>query len=115
MNDLIKTCTVELVRFLATKLPLVGEDWWKKNVADRLTFQHQRTVKERGFTTLQQLDLAALLRVLDQNWYELSNTLRLPREGRGWVKEMQTVRNKWAHLSGEVMATTRRIPRPLRP
>jgi ATP-dependent helicase HepA len=45
------------------------------------------------------LDFAALLRVLDQNWYELSAKLSLPREGRNWVKELQTVRNKWAHLS----------------
>ena len=30
-----------------------------------------------------------------------SNILRLPREGRNWVKELQTVRNKWAHISTE--------------
>ena len=41
--------------------------------------------------------------MLDQNWFDLSNMLRLPREGRTWVKELQTVRNKWAHLSSETM------------
>jgi ATP-dependent helicase HepA len=73
-----------------------------KHVVDRLSFQQQRTVTERGHKTLRQLDFAALLRALDRrNWYELSNMLRLPRERRTWVKEMQTVRNKWAHLSSE--------------
>ena len=31
--------------------------------------------------------------------YELSQALSLPREGRTWVRELQTVRNRWAHLS----------------
>ena len=103
MNELLRTATLELARFLGAQLPKLSDDWWSKHVDERLSFQQQRLVAERGITTLQQLDLAALLRVLDQNWYELSNLLRLPREGRGWVKEMQTVRNKWAHLSGESM------------
>ncbi len=37
--------------------------------------------------------------MLDQNWFELSDALKLPREARNWVKELQTVRNKWAHIS----------------
>src|SRR4029077_6711856 len=28
----------------------------------------------------------------------------LPREGRTWVKELQHVRNKWAHLSAEAIS-----------
>ena len=56
-------------------------------------------MRERGLTTLEQLDFAALLRVLDQNWHELSQAFTLPREGRTWVRELQTVRNRWAHLS----------------
>jgi Swt1-like HEPN len=59
------------------------------------------SVTERGQRRCGYSTLAALLRVLDQNWFELSNMLRLPREGRTWVKELQTVRNKWAHISSE--------------
>ncbi len=106
MNDLFRVATIELARFLGAQLPQLADDWWKKHVEARLSFQQQRMVLEQGLTTLRQLDLAALLRVLDQNWFDLSNTLRLPREGRGWVKEMQTVRNKWAHLSGESLPPT---------
>ena len=103
MNDLILLATKELNKFLSAKLPALSEDWWDKHVVDRLTFQQQRMVQERNLNSLQQLDFAAFLRVLDQNWYELSNMLDLPREGRKWVKEMQTVRNKWAHLSTQSM------------
>ncbi len=101
MNDLIRITAVELVRFLSAKLPDLSQDWWQKHVVDRLSFQQQRMVQEHNHTKLKQLDFAALLRILDQNWYELSNSLRLPREGRNWVKELQTVRNRWAHLSSE--------------
>lgn len=103
MNDLIQLSTRELAQFLSAKLPALSEEWWNKHVVDRLSFQQQRMVQELGLKSLQQLDFAALLRVLDQNWYELSNILGLPREGRTWVKEMQTVRNKWAHLSAQAM------------
>ena len=103
MNDLIRIATADLARFLSTKLPTLSSDWWQKSVVDRLSFPQQRMVRERGYKTLEQLDFAALLRVLDQNWYELSNELSFPREARTWVKELQTVRNKWAHLSAEAM------------
>ena len=102
-NDLIRVAITELAQFLSSNLPNLSPDWWQKHVVDRLSFQQQRMVQERRLRTLHQLDLAALLRVLDQNWYELSNMLSLPYEGRTWVKELQTVRNKWAHLSAEPM------------
>lgn len=103
MNELIRLGTVELARFLGERLPSLSNEWWLKQVVDRLTFQQQRLVTERGLKTLRQLDFAALLRVLDQNWFELSNSGGLPREGRTWVRELQSVRNKWAHLSAEAM------------
>ena len=99
MHELIRIATAELVAFLANQLPALGATWWKTHVEACLSFQQQRTVRERGFTTLEQLDFAALLRVLDQNWYELSQSLTLPREGRTWIRELQGVRNRWAHLS----------------
>ena len=101
--ELVQMATADIARFLNAKLPEIDVDWWQKHVLDRLSFQQQRTARERGFTKLQQLDFAGVLRVLDQNWYELSDKLQFPREARSWVKELQTVRNKWAHLSAESM------------
>lgn len=103
MNELMRLATVEIARFLEAKLPSISPEWWEKNVLDRLSFQQQRTARERNFRTLHQFDFAGLLRVLDQNWYELSGSENLPREARNWLKELQTVRNKWAHLSAEAM------------
>jgi hypothetical protein len=103
MNELIRVSTADLARFLEEHLPAVSPDWWQKHVVNRLSFQQQRTVQERGMDSLQRLDFAALLRVLDQNWFELSNAINLPREGRNWLKELQTVRNRWAHLSSEAI------------
>jgi len=99
MNALITLATTELERFLSAQLPKLREDWWQKHVIDRLTFQQQRHAQERSYTSLRSLDFAALLRVLDQNWFELSGVLSLRKEARNWVKELQTVRNKWAHQS----------------
>ena len=103
MNELMRMATADLAQYLSDKLLPLATDWWQKHVLNRLSFQQQRMVQERGYERLQQLDFAALLRVLDQNWYELSNTENLPREGRTWVKELQAVRNKWAHLSSEAI------------
>ena len=99
MNDLLRAATKDMSRFLSAHLPKLSADWWNKLVVDRLSFQQQRTARERGFNSLDQFDFAALLRILDQNWFEISCTLNLPREARSWLKELQTVRNKWAHLS----------------
>lgn len=101
MIELLKSATTDLASFLGEQLPKLSGDWWRSLVVERLSFQQQRMATERGITSLKQLDLAALLRVMDQNWYELSEALRWPREGRNWVKELQTVRNKWAHQSAE--------------
>ena len=103
MHDLIQTATAELAGFLFAHLPAFGDDWWTTHVEEHLSFQQQRMVQERGVRTLDQLDFAALLRVFDRNWYELSQALSLPREGRNWARELQTVRNKWAHLSAQTM------------
>lgn len=103
MYDLIRVGTVELTRFLSAELPKLSAEWWQRLVVDRLSFHQQRSVQEKKHNSLQQLDFAALLRVLDQNWNELCDRLNLPREGRSWVKELQTVRNKWAHLAANSM------------
>ena len=100
MLELIHTATTEIAAFLAKHLPTLRDDWWKTHVEDRLSFQQQRTIQERGITTLEQLDLAALLRVLDQNWHELSPVLHLPREGRTLVRELQVVRNPMGTSGG---------------
>jgi hypothetical protein len=83
---------------LESHLPTASADWWKSCVLDNLSFQQRRLAEEKGFSSLDGLDLAALLRVTDQNWREIGTAKRYPVETRNWLKEAQTIRNRWAHL-----------------
>ncbi len=101
MHRELRMVTSDLANFLQQKLPDLSPEWWENRVVGRLSFQQQRIVKEKRISSLRELDLAALLRVFDQNWFDLANGLSLPWEARNWVKELQTVRNKWAHMAAE--------------
>jgi len=86
-----------ICRLLGDVLPHLESDWWEKCVLDRLTFQQQSFVRSRGTKGLDGLDVAALMRVLDQNWYDIAPLQNLPPIARTWLKETQTIRNRWAH------------------
>lgn len=97
LNTLLNRVTVSLSAFLERILPSLFEDWWNQSVVNNLSFQQRRRMEQRGIASLGDLDLAALLRVLDQNWYQISNKLGLTSESRHFVKEMQTIRNRCGH------------------
>ena len=102
MNSAALTLLAEqLNRSLNDTLPLFAEHWWQKLVIDQLTYQQQYYAREHQYQSLAQLDLAALLRVADQNWYELSRQCPIPANARNWLKEAQTIRNRWAHAPAE--------------
>jgi len=101
VNELIRVATRELSQFLSSHLPKLAFDWWQTLVVERLRFHQQRIVNERGLQKLEQLDFADLLRVLDQNWSELSSVCTLPRQGRAVAKELQNVCNKWELAASE--------------
>ena len=99
MNSLLRSFTDELRCLLKEWLPQLSTDWWDRYVLTALTFQQQERVKQSHIDNLSGLDLAALLRVLDQNWFELSSRFNWVKEGRNWLKEAQTIRNRWAHTT----------------
>jgi len=86
--------------FLMHVLSQLSDDWWCRYVVPSLSFQQQRSVERNNITSLDGLDLAALLRILDKNWYELSAKCNLSHEARNWIRELQQIRNRWAHNSG---------------
>ncbi len=104
MNELITIATKALADFLTRTWKVESDDWWKKKVLDQLTEGQVRAVRERKAKTLHDLDLAALLRVFDRAWFDISVTHDLPRDGRGWVKELQGARNRWAHQSAQQLS-----------
>lgn len=99
MNILLHTFTSELRNLLNSWLPQLSTDWWERHVFGVLTYQQQERVKQSCIDNLSGLDLAALLRVLDQNWFELASRFNWAKEGRNWLKETQTIRNRWAHAT----------------
>jgi ATP-dependent helicase HepA len=101
INSLLQAVVKYLSSYLDQLLPSLFDNWWKDAVLDKLSFLQQRRVEQKGIVSLSSLDLAALLRVLDQNWYQISMKMNLPPEDRHFVKEMQSIRNRWAHAGIE--------------
>ena len=99
ISGVLKETATNLCHYLEGLLPCLSENWWTELVVRVLSFQQQRVVEQRKITTLSGLDLAALLRVLDQNWYAISEARNPPAEARHYVKEMRSVRDRWAHAS----------------
>jgi len=100
MLDYLNESTPVLREFLEAKLPQISTNWWEISVLKNLTDQQARIVRQKGVDSLAGLDLAALLRIFDANYYEISQAVDIPRETRNWLKELQQVRNRWAHHTG---------------
>ncbi len=99
--NLLGETAKQLVIFLKGVLPSLFDDYWNQAVVSKLSFQQRRRVEQHNNESLESLDLAALIRVLDQNWYQISTKRNLTSESRHFVKEMQTIRNRWAHAGAE--------------
>ena len=82
ISRLLSDVAGQLAVFLERVLPPLFDDWWNKAVVNTLSFQQKRRLEQRNITSLSGLDLAGLLRVLDQNWYQISNSLDLTSEAR---------------------------------
>ncbi len=98
LAELLSTATSEIHRWLSDALPTLDQVWWSSLVLPNLSYQQRERVDRQSISSLRQLDLSALLRVMDRNWYELSAKFGLTNQDRNFVKKMQTVRNRWAHL-----------------
>lgn len=102
MNSIVlNSLSHQLICALSYLLPQIADNWWDVLVIDKLTYQQQSLARQNDLHSLQQLDLAALLRVADQNWYELSLRLNSNKGVRNWLKEAMTIRNRWAHAPAE--------------
>jgi len=99
-NSLMNETTKCIAGFLENIMPAICEKWWDTMVIEKLSF-HNRKILKRNVAahSLKCLDIATLIKILDLNWYEISKKLELTNEARHFVKEMQTVRNRWAHMN----------------
>lgn len=92
----------ELCAWLDKMLPRVTDEWWEECVMSNLSFSQENIAKEKGFTKLEDFDLAALLRITDKSWYDMRSFAYLPTSDREIVRAMMKVRNNWAHVAGEI-------------
>lgn len=99
MHEYLHAATKELCAWLEKMLPRVGPDWWQVCVLDNLSYMQRQYAEENDYTGLEDLDLAALLRVTDKSWYDMRSFAYLPTRDRQTVRNMLKVRNNWAHLS----------------
>ena len=97
--NLFNTSGQYIASFLETWLPKIDEDWWEYRVLNNVPDFIKRNIENNG--TIYNLDVAALLKILDANWKELSEITHLDFVMRNYAKEMQTIRNTWAHQSSE--------------
>ncbi len=95
--EILSTLNRQLNIVLNQSLPQIESNWWKSLVLEKLTFQQKSFAQNLPTNALDQLDLSALLRVTDQNWYDISNQYNFGKDARNWLKEAQSIRNRWAH------------------
>lgn len=97
MREHLATLGVVLQKVLSRELPSLGPDWWRDGVLLKLSYQQRTTAGENDWSDLVDLDVAALLRVVDGNWDLLRRRGLVKWEARNWLKEAGSVRNRWAH------------------
>ena len=88
---------INLPMFYKDSLPKISSSWWTSLVIEKLTFQQQYFARQYNPNSLEQIDLAALLLLIYQNWYDLSQQLNLDKTARNWLKEALTIRNPWEY------------------
>ena len=110
LNDLISSTQIQLVSFLEQKIPeLSNENWWDECVVDVLTDSQLEMLNEHKIDSLEKLDFASLLRVLNKNWWELKTRFKLSRDGFTIVNEVMNIRNRYAHVSIEGVTLNNRL------
>lgn len=97
MRDNLASLAALLRGFLANELPSLGTDWWREGVLNALSYQQRTQASEQQWSSLEDLDLAATLRVVDQNWDFFRRRRLVKWEDRNWLKEASSVRNRYSH------------------
>lgn len=96
-HDLSSTVTNVVKIFLERILIKISIDWWQEIVLAALNPRQKDFLLKSKDTTLDNLDLTSLLRIFDQNWFRISAQMGYESEQRHYLKEMISIRNRWAH------------------
>lgn len=99
MNSYLHTSAIVLSGWLEQILPRTSPDWWTDSVLDNLSASQRETALLKGYQKLEDLDLAALLRIADGCWTIITQYANRPGSERDCIRDMMRVRNNWAHCS----------------
>jgi superfamily II DNA/RNA helicase len=97
MNGFLHAVTKSLAEWIRLRMPTDHDSWWDEYVLDKLSHYQCERIEKDGLNNLEQLDLAALLRIADKNWFILTRNEPGSREKREKLKSLFPVRNNWAH------------------
>lgn len=99
INYYLHEASVVAAKWLEPRLKrLDPRNWWETAVMSKLSTLQYNTLQDNQITSLDGLDLAALLRVMRNNWYALGGLEWLPSYEKDSIYRMQKVRVTWAHL-----------------
>lgn len=101
MNAYMHQLGEKMSDWLGSRLPKLTDDWWTDLVYNNLSQLQRDQVDQKNITELKGLDLAALLRVFDRNWFVITSYWFVNNKERHKVKDMMGVRNSWAHITSE--------------
>ncbi|MBQ9611459.1 MAG: DEAD/DEAH box helicase family protein, partial [Lachnospiraceae bacterium] len=109
MNEYMFRLNQQIGGWLEKKLPKITDGWWQDLVFNNLSPLQRETVLRNDIHEIKGLDLAALLRVLDRNWFVITSTFFINNKERGNIRTMQEIRNTWAHITPNDISKARVI------
>lgn len=99
MNEYMFQLTEKIGTWLSKKLPAITENWWEELVMNNLSKLQRENVIAGKIHDIKGLDLAEILRVVDRNWFVITSSFFINNKERQNIRNMQEVRNSWAHIS----------------
>lgn len=99
MNEYMFQLTEKIGTWLSKKLPAITDKWWDDLVMNNLSTLQRENVISGQIHEIKGLDLAEILRVVDRNWFVITSSFFINNKERQNIKNMQEVRNSWAHIS----------------
>lgn len=104
MNTFMHRLSERMSEWLGNRLPKLTDEWWDDLVYNNLSQLQRDNVDTKNITELKGLDLAALLRVFDRNWFVITSSWFVNNKERQKIKDMMGVRNSWAHITSEELS-----------
>lgn len=103
MKEYMARLAGRLREWLSPRLPAMTENWWQELVVNSLSEAQQEKALSGPAPAMEELDLTALLRILDRNWFAITSKFYVDHRERASLKRVMEAQNSWAHMApGEI-------------